>query len=257
MLLLLCRWRQPNDFRMFPKRTCGCSCDSKATKFTKSKGAKESSSNALVRLRLCWIRVAKKLHQGVGKVHNHGWLKTQNCRTDQTSSQPVLFLRLHLCQRHQIHLHPLSFIGTRLLKNQCGECDQVLDSKAALESHISLYTCERPFFVLILWKEFTNSASLKGTAGCIAMEGSMSVNSAGRASFNNHIRPFVCHICNKGCLTKLDLLAHRHVHTGEKPFHWYMCDKKFNRRVNWNVHLHWHSGEKAPAFFLWVGVFRL
>lgn len=153
-------------------------------------------------------------------------------------------------------LDPLSFIGTRLLKNQCGKCGQVLTSKAALESHVSLHASDQPFSCSLCGKNFTDSASFKRHSR-VHRNGRIHVCQQCGKGFvyrfcltkhinmvHNHIRPFVCHICNKGCFTKLDVEAHIRMHTGEKPFHCHLCDKKFNRRVNLNVHLRRHNGEK-------------
>lgn len=153
-------------------------------------------------------------------------------------------------------LDPLSFIGTRLLKNQCGKCGQVLASKAALESHVSLHASDQPFSCSLCGKNFTDSASFKRHSR-VHRNGRIHVCQQCGKGFvyrfcltkhinmvHNHIRPFVCHICNKGCFTKLDVEAHIRMHTGEKPFHCHLCDKKFNRRVNLNVHLRRHNGEK-------------
>lgn len=153
-------------------------------------------------------------------------------------------------------LDPLSFIGSRLLKNQCGKCGQVLPSKAALESHVSLHASDQPFSCSLCGKNFGDSASFKRHSR-VHRNGRIHVCQQCGKGFvyrfcltkhinmvHNHIRPFVCHICNKGCFTKLDVEAHIRMHTGEKPFHCHLCDKKFNRRVNLNVHLRRHNGEK-------------
>lgn len=153
-------------------------------------------------------------------------------------------------------LDPLSFIGTRLLKNQCGKCGQILTSKAALENHVSRHASDQPLSCSLCGKNFTDSASFKRHSR-VHRNGRIHVCQQCGKGFvyrfcltkhinmvHNHIRPFVCHICNKGCFTKLDVEAHIRMHTGEKPFHCHICDKKFNRRVNLNIHLRRHNGEK-------------
>lgn len=153
-------------------------------------------------------------------------------------------------------LEPLSVIGRRLLKNQCGECGRVLSSSAALESHVSLHTGKRPFSCTLCGKRFADMTGLK-RHGRVHRNGRIHVcQQCGkgfvyRFSLTKHlqtvhsrIKPFVCQICNKGCFTKLDVEAHIRIHTGEKPFHCNLCEKKFTRRVELNVHLRWHNGEK-------------
>lgn len=153
-------------------------------------------------------------------------------------------------------LQPLSVIGMRLLKNQCGECGCVLSSIAALESHVSLHTGQQPFSCTLCGKRFTDSKGLK-RHGRVHRNGRIHVCQQCGKGFvyrfgltkhlqmvHGRIKPFVCQICNKGCFTKLDVEAHIRIHTGEKPFHCNLCEKKFTRRVDLNVHLRWHNGEK-------------
>lgn len=153
-------------------------------------------------------------------------------------------------------LQPLSLIGSRLLKNQCGECGQVLGSSAALENHVSLHTGQRPFSCRLCGKCFTDEKGLK-RHGRVHRNGKIYVcKKCGkgfvyRFSLTKHlqmvhrrIKPFVCQICNKSFFTKLDVESHIRIHTGEKPFHCNLCERKFIRRVDLNVHLRWHNGEK-------------
>lgn len=153
-------------------------------------------------------------------------------------------------------LQPLSVIGRRLLKNQCGECGQVLSSSAALESHVSLHTAHQPFSCSLCGKRFADSKGLK-RHGRVHRNGRIHVCQQCGKGFvyrfgltkhiqmvHSRIKPFVCQICNKGFFTKLDVEAHIRIHTGEKPFHCNLCEKKFTRRVDLNVHLRWHNGEK-------------
>lgn len=153
-------------------------------------------------------------------------------------------------------LQPLSLIGSRLLKNQCGECGQVLGSSAALESHVSLHTGQRPFSCRLCGKCFTDEKGLK-RHGRVHRNGKIYVcKKCGKGfvykfSLTKHlqmvhrkIKPFVCQICNKSFFTKLDVESHIRIHTGEKPFHCNLCERKFIRRVDLNVHLRWHKGEK-------------
>lgn len=153
-------------------------------------------------------------------------------------------------------LQPLSLIGSRLLKNQCGECGQVLGSSAALESHVGLHAGRRPFSCRLCGKCFTDTKGLK-RHGRVHRNGRIHVcQKCGKGfvykfSLTKHlqmvhrrIKPFVCQICNKGFFTKLDVESHIRIHTGEKPFHCNLCERKFIRRVDLNVHLRWHNGEK-------------
>ncbi|XP_056227413.1 serine-rich adhesin for platelets-like isoform X2 [Seriola aureovittata] len=153
-------------------------------------------------------------------------------------------------------LQPLSVIGGRLLKNQCGECGRVLSSSAALESHVSLHTGRRPFSCTLCGKSFPDSKGLK-RHGRVHRNGRIHTCQQCGKGFvyrfgltkhlqmvHSRIKPFVCQICNKGFFTKRDVEAHIRIHTGEKPFHCNLCDKKFTRRVELNVHLRWHNGEK-------------
>lgn len=152
-------------------------------------------------------------------------------------------------------LQPLSLIGSRLLKNQCGVCGQVLGSSSALESHVGLHT-RRPFSCRLCGKSFTDSKALK-RHGRVHRNGKIHVcQKCGKAfvykfSLSKHlqmvhrrIKPFVCQICSKSFFTKLDVESHIRIHTGEKPFHCNLCERKFIRRVDLNVHLRWHNGEK-------------
>ncbi|XP_038570272.1 mucin-5AC isoform X1 [Micropterus salmoides] len=153
-------------------------------------------------------------------------------------------------------LQPLSVIGRRLLKNQCGECGRVLSSSAALESHVSLHTGRRPFSCKLCGKRFSDSKGLKrhgrvhrnGRIHICQQCGKGFVYSFGLTKHlqmvHSRIKPFVCQICNKGFFTKRDVEAHIRIHTGEKPFHCNLCEKKFARRVELNMHLRWHNGEK-------------
>lgn len=153
-------------------------------------------------------------------------------------------------------LQPLSVIGWRLLKNQCGECGRVLSSSAALESHVSLHKGRRPFSCTLCGKRFPDSKGLK-RHGRVHRNGRIHICQKCGKGFvyrfcltkhlqmvHSKIRPFVCQICDKGFFTKRDVEAHIRLHTGEKPFHCNLCEKKFARRVELNVHLRWHNGEK-------------
>ncbi|XP_071359307.1 uncharacterized protein [Trachinotus anak] len=153
-------------------------------------------------------------------------------------------------------LQPLSVIGGRLLKNQCGECGRILSSSAALESHVSLHTGSRPFSCTLCGKSFPDSKGLK-RHGRVHRNGRIHICQQCGKGFvyrfgltkhlqmvHSRIKPFVCQICNKGFFTKRDVEAHIRIHTGEKPFHCNLCEKKFTRRVELNVHLRWHNGEK-------------
>ncbi|KAF1395601.1 hypothetical protein PFLUV_G00013240 [Perca fluviatilis] len=153
-------------------------------------------------------------------------------------------------------LQPLSVIGRRLLKNQCGECGRVLSSIAALESHVSLHKGRRPFSCTLCGKNFPDSKCLKrhgrvhrnGRIHICQKCGKGFVYSFGLTKHlqmvHSKIKPFICQICNKGFLTKRDVEAHIRIHTGEKPFHCDLCGRTFTRRVELNVHLRWHNGEK-------------
>uniref|UniRef100_A0A667WX09 C2H2-type domain-containing protein n=1 Tax=Myripristis murdjan TaxID=586833 RepID=A0A667WX09_9TELE len=153
-------------------------------------------------------------------------------------------------------LQPLSVIGRRLLKNQCGECGRVLSSAAALESHVSLHTGRRPFSCTLCGKSFPDSKGLT-RHGRVHRNGRIHVCSKCGKGFvyrfgltkhlqmvHGRVKPFICQICDKGFFTKRDVEAHIRVHTGEKPFHCNLCEKQFKRRVELNVHLRWHNGEK-------------
>lgn len=152
-------------------------------------------------------------------------------------------------------LQPLSLIGTRLLKNQCGVCGQVLGSSSALESHVGLHS-RQPFSCQLCGKIFADTKALK-RHDRVHRNGKIHVcQKCGKAfvykfSLTKHlemvhrrIKPFVCQICSKSFFTKLHVESHIRVHTGEKPFHCNLCDRKFIRRVDLNVHLRWHNGEK-------------
>ncbi|KAM7009802.1 uncharacterized protein LKV04_001727 [Tautogolabrus adspersus] len=153
-------------------------------------------------------------------------------------------------------LQPLSVIGWRLLKNQCGECGRVLSSNAALESHVSLHAGRRPFSCTLCGKRFPDSKGLKrhgrvhrnGRIHICQQCGKGFVYSFGLTKHlqivHGRIKPFVCQVCNHGFFSKRDVEAHIRIHTGEKPFHCNLCDKKFARRTELNMHLRWHNGEK-------------
>ncbi|XP_020497343.2 uncharacterized protein [Labrus bergylta] len=153
-------------------------------------------------------------------------------------------------------LQPLSVIGWRLLKNQCGECGRVLSSNAALESHVSLHAGRRPFSCTLCGKRFPDSKGLKrhgrvhrnGRIHICKQCGKGFVYSFGLTKHlqivHGRIKPFVCQVCNKGFFSKRDVEAHIRIHTGEKPFHCNLCEKKFARRTELNMHLRWHNGEK-------------
>ncbi|KAM8879384.1 uncharacterized protein AB9W97_014775 [Spinachia spinachia] len=153
-------------------------------------------------------------------------------------------------------LQPLSVIGGRLLKNQCGECGRVLGSAASLESHVGLHEGRRPFSCTLCGKSFPDSAGLK-RHGRVHRNGRIHIcHQCGkgfvyRFGLTKHLqmvhkkmKPFICHICNRCFFAKRDVEAHMRIHTGEKPFHCNLCEKKFARRVELNVHLRWHNGEK-------------
>ncbi|XP_056136189.1 zinc finger protein 37 homolog [Lampris incognitus] len=153
-------------------------------------------------------------------------------------------------------LQPLSVIGRRLLKNQCGECGRVLSSPAALESHVQLHTGRRPFSCTLCGKCFPDSKGLS-RHGRVHRNGRIHICSQCGKGFvyrfgltkhlqmvHGRVKPFACQVCSKGFFTKRDLEAHFRIHTGEKPFHCNLCEKQFKRRVELNVHLRWHNGEK-------------
>ncbi|XP_019939725.2 uncharacterized protein [Paralichthys olivaceus] len=153
-------------------------------------------------------------------------------------------------------LQPLSVIGGRLLKNQCGECGRILSSSAALESHVRLHKGRRPFSCTLCGKSFPDPKGLK-RHGRVHRNGRIHICQECGKGFvyrfgltkhlqmvHSRIKPFVCQICNKGFFTKRDVEAHIRIHTGEKPFQCNLCEKRFTRRVELNVHLRWHNGEK-------------
>ncbi|XP_034399959.1 proteoglycan 4 [Cyclopterus lumpus] len=153
-------------------------------------------------------------------------------------------------------LQPLSVIGRRLLKNQCGECGRVLSSLAALESHVSLHAGRRPFSCTLCGKRFPDSKGLK-RHGRVHRNGRIHICQQCGKGFvyrfgltkhlqmvHRKLKPFICQICHGAYFTKRDMEAHIRMHTGEKPFHCNLCEKKFARRVELNVHLRWHNGEK-------------
>ena len=43
----------------------------------------------------------------------------------------------------------------------------------------------------------------------------------------NHLKPYVCKVCNKGFADKQHWADHSNVHTGAKPYHCPHCDMKF------------------------------
>ncbi|KAM6971804.1 uncharacterized protein FYW47_003946 [Aplochiton taeniatus] len=153
-------------------------------------------------------------------------------------------------------LQPLSVIGQRLLKNQCGECGRVLSSPAALESHVQLHRGRRPFSCLLCGKNFPDNKGLtrhgrvhrNGRIHVCAQCGKGFVYRFGLTKHlqmvHGKVKPFVCQLCGKGFFTRRDVEAHIRVHTGEKPFHCHICPKRFKRRVELNVHIRWHNGEK-------------
>nr|XP_040042125.1 flocculation protein FLO11-like isoform X1 [Gasterosteus aculeatus aculeatus] len=130
-------------------------------------------------------------------------------------------------------LQPLSVIGRRLLKNQCGECGRVLSSAAALESHVSLHAGRRPFSCTLCGKRFPDSGGLKrhsrvhrnGRIHICHQCGKGFVYSFGLTKHlhmvHRKIKPFICQICNKGFFAKRDVEAHIRIHTGREtiPLH--------------------------------------
>ncbi|XP_034458129.1 zinc finger protein 1-like [Hippoglossus hippoglossus] len=86
---------------------------------------------------------------------------------------------------------PLSVIGGRLLKNQCGECGRILSSSAALESHVSLHRGRRPFSCTLCGKSFPDSKGLKRH---------------GRVHRNGRIH--ICQECGKGFVYRFGLTKH-------------------------------------------------
>lgn len=153
-------------------------------------------------------------------------------------------------------LQPLSVIGGRLLKNQCGECGRVFSTSAALENHVGLHTRSRPFSCKLCGKSFLDSKGLK-RHDRVHRNGRIHVCPKCGKGFvytfclskhlqmvHGKVRPFNCKVCKKGFFTKRDMEAHIRIHTGEKPFHCNLCERKFPRRADLNVHLRWHNGEK-------------
>lgn len=150
---------------------------------------------------------------------------------------------------------PLSLIGSRLLKNQCGVCGRVLGSTSALESHVGLHK-RRPFSCRLCGKNFADTKALKRHGRVHRNAKIHACPKCGKAfvykfSLTKHlqtvhrrIKPFLCQMCGKSFFTKLEVESHIRVHTGEKPFHCDLCERRFVRRVDLNVHLRRHNGEK-------------
>ncbi|XP_029998156.1 uncharacterized protein LOC115424805 isoform X2 [Sphaeramia orbicularis] len=153
-------------------------------------------------------------------------------------------------------LQPLSVIGGRLLRNQCGACGRVFSTSAALENHVGLHTRSRPFSCKLCGKSFLDSKGLK-RHDRVHRNGRIHVCPKCGKGFvytfcltkhlqmvHGKVRPFNCKVCKKGFFTERDLEGHIRIHTGEKPFHCNLCERKFPRRADLNVHLRWHNGEK-------------
>ena len=43
----------------------------------------------------------------------------------------------------------------------------------------------------------------------------------------NEFAPFICNVCDKGCIARSDLERHEMIHTGDKPFKCELCYKVY------------------------------
>ncbi|KAM3956738.1 uncharacterized protein ACR2FA_009311 [Aphomia sociella] len=87
----------------------------------------------------------------------------------------------------------------------CSECGEVLPSKKAMQSHITL--CHK---------------SRKG----------------------KNIKRFECSICSKGCSSQAMLIMHERVHTNERPFSCQLCSLRFKTKTHLRTHQLTHTREK-------------
>lgn len=235
----------------------------KLAKKAKAKLVKKKASRRLLqkRAKATWLEANPPSSVAVKKIRSSGvWIppvgdarenEPEPAKPPRVSVPPVTVRAAPVVSP----LQPLSLIGTRLLKNQCGVCGQVLGSSSALESHVSLHT-RQPFSCRLCGKIFPDTKALK-RHDRVHRNGKIHVcQKCGKAfvykfSLSKHlemvhrrIKPFVCQICSKSFFTKLDVESHIRIHTGEKPFQCDLCERKFIRRVDLNVHLRWHNGEK-------------
>ncbi|XP_061108334.1 zinc finger protein 696-like isoform X2 [Conger conger] len=138
---------------------------------------------------------------------------------------------------------------------QCGECGRVLSSAAALDSHRSVHTGERPHRCTQCGKTFPSLRGLTRHSQVHAAERPHRCTQCGKTfvyqfSLTKHQlvhsgeRPHACKLCGKSFVFKSDLTIHTRMHTGEKPYGCSVCGKEFKHRRALTLHQQGHSGER-------------
>ena len=109
-------------------------------------------------------------------------------------------------------------------------CDKVFHNKVTLKDHIRQVHSKKP--CTICGKMF-NEQMLKNHMNSIHTE--------------DHLKPFICHICHKGFASKQHLNTHMNIHTGVKPHVCKYCGKGFADSGNMRMHERTtHEGYKRP-----------
>ena len=106
-----------------------------------------------------------------------------------------------------------------LEKWPCGQCDKILDNKGALYAHKKNVHNKKP--CTTCGKLFNNQH----------MKEHILANHT-----EDHLKPFICKVCNKGFSNKLHLKYHMNLHTGEKPYKCKYCGRAFADTGNCRMH---------------------
>ncbi|XP_044739025.1 zinc finger protein OZF-like [Chrysoperla carnea] len=138
-------------------------------------------------------------------------------------------------------------------RHKCTECDQIFFERYALLDHMKRHSNEVPYKCELCDKKYKRVSSLKAhvsSAHCNEPRTKIKRNP-------DQEKTHLCNHCGKTFLTKLRLIEHIRLHTGEKPIRCTICNKSFTHASMLSSHRKIHTGEKPYSCKYCGTAFRL